>query len=76
MIRVDSLQIRLPAGYQHRARNIAGLVSHSLASSTMSGSFRLDYLSTPAVRINQNSTDGEIAHSIVSGIVASIEARK
>lgn len=76
MIHIDSLHLRLPAGFQHRAQNIAHLVTALLGDVTLSGEYYLERLSTPTILISGNITDREIAHSIVTGIVSGLQEHK
>lgn len=76
MIQIDSLQMRLPAGFQHRAQNIAYLVAASVGEVALSGEHHLKHLSTATIRISGNTTDEEIAHSVVTGIVDGLRVQK
>ena len=76
MIHVDSLHMRLPTGFQHRARNIVHLVTASLGEVALSGEHHLKHLSTATIRISGNTTDKEIAHSIVTGIIDGLRVQK
>ncbi len=76
MIHIDSLRMRLPTGFQHRAQNIAHLVAASVGNAALSGEYRLKHLSTPAIQVSANTTDQEIAHSIVTGIVTGLQEQK
>ena len=76
MIHIDSLNLRLPTGFQHRAQNITHLVTASLGEVALSGEHHLDHLSTSTIRISRNTTDSEIAHSIVKEIVAGLKEQR
>lgn len=73
MIHIDSLNLRLPTGFQHRASNITRLITTGLGEVKLSGEYHLDNLSTPMIRVPGNSTDGEIAQSIVTEIVSGLK---
>ncbi len=73
MIHIDSLHMRFPTGFQHRAQNIAHLVTASFGDVTLSGEFHLERLSTPTIQISGDITDREIAHYIVTEIVTGLQ---
>ena len=76
MIHIDSLHMRLPTGFQHRAQNIAHLVTASLGDVALSGEHHLEHLSTSAIQISGNTTDREIAQSIATKIAAELRDQR
>ena len=76
MIHIDSLHMRLPAGYEHRASNIAHLASVSLGDMKVSGEHHLEQLSIPVIQVRGHATDRDIAHSIAKSIAAELRGRR
>ena len=68
MLRIESMQMRLPQGFEHRAAAIARLVGDSMAGIETSGNRTLDTLSVGPVQVGPNATDQQIANDIVARI--------
>lgn len=76
MIHIDSLHMRLPTGFQHRAQNIVHLVTASLGDMKVSGEHRLEQLSIPAIQVSGHATDRDIAQSIATKIAAELRDQR
>lgn len=72
MLRIERMRMHLPEGFEHRASAIARLVGDSMAEIHLSENLTLDRLSISPVRISQNATDQEIAHSVAERIASTL----
>lgn len=68
-LNIENLQIRLPAGFEHRASNIAFMISRMLGETLPEGSSELKFLKVDSVRIEAHHTDREAARAITDGIL-------
>ena len=76
MIQIERLTMHLPAGFEHRATSIAGLVGDALSKQHISQDVSLESLSIPPQRLTLNTSDTEIAQLIVNQIVSNYEGRQ
>lgn len=70
MLSIERLRLQLPAGFEHRAANIARLLGDNLAKSHFSRTLRLERISIDAGKIDAHATDYEIALNITKKITA------
>jgi len=75
MLHIDRMRMQLPAGFEHRAANIAQLVGDAMGKYQATENQTLDRLAIGPVQISPNATDQEIAHSIAERITATLGSR-
>jgi len=68
MLHIESMRIRLPAGYEHRASFIARMVGESLTVFRPYESRKIDSLTIGPIQVMSNSSDMEIANQIAQQI--------
>ena len=68
MLSIDRLRLQLPAGYQHRAADIARQLGEQLGGLDTTGLRSLSRLSVPAVHFDAGASDAELAASIATAI--------
>lgn len=68
MLTIDTLSLRLPAGFEHRAERIGRLLGDALARLAPGSSIALDRLALPPFAIAPGASDVSIA----AGIAASV----
>ena len=71
---IETLNLRLPSGFEGRADAIARETAHQLARLSMDQSVQLDTVTLPAVRLQGGETNGVIARRIAQSIQARISA--
>jgi hypothetical protein len=75
MLNIERLRMQLPAGFEHRASTIAGLVAEAMTAFNPTDKLTMERLSIGPLRISQNTTDQEIAHVVVEQITSTIRER-
>ncbi len=70
MIQIEHLRMRLPAGFEHRATRIAGLLGDMLAQQSVSNDISLETVSIAPLRISAVTDDAEIAQIIARQIIS------
>ena len=70
----DTLNLRLPSGFEGRADAIARETSRQLSKLSMDQNLQLDRLNVPRVRLQGGETNGVIARRIARLIHAQISA--
>ncbi len=70
MIQIEHLRMRLPAGFEHRATQIARLLGDILAQQSISQDVSLETVSIAPQRINAITDDAEIAQIIARHIIS------
>lgn len=68
MLHIERMKIRLPNGYEHRAAGIARLIGDSLAGYSADKNINLKSISIGPVKMEQNTSDQEIAEQIAEKI--------
>jgi hypothetical protein len=71
VLSIDTLSLRLPAGFEHRAERIGRLLGEALArieAGSPGESLVLERLAVPPVAIAANATDGEVAAGIATSV--------
>ncbi len=74
MLRIDQLQLSLPAGYGPRAEAIGRLVAAELGSQRFGRERRITSLAVPELTIEKGASDRVIARAIVAGIARATPA--
>jgi hypothetical protein len=77
VLTVDRLALRLPAGFERRARRLAELAAAELATATAAaglppGETRLSRLAAAPVAISPGASDAEIARRIASAVAGAL----
>ena len=75
MLHIDRMRMQLPAGYEHRAANIARLLGDEMGNYQATENQTLDRLAIGPMQISANTTDQQIAHSIAERIAAALGSR-
>ncbi len=73
---IDSLNLRLPAGFGNRADLIARDAVRQLRRQGITRSLRLDALNVAPIRIGGGETDAQIAGKIARAIGSAIESHR
>ena len=68
MIRIDSLRMHLPNGFQHRATTISRIVGDLLATQSTQHSVQLELINITLPPLRAHMPDAEIAQLIVGQI--------
>ena len=71
---IDTLNLRLPRGFEGRAAFIAREASRQLSKLPMAYSVQLDRVNIPRLRLQGGETNGVIARRIAQSIHAQISA--
>jgi len=71
---IDSLNLRLPSGFEGRADAIARETSRQLSKLPMGQSMQLERVNIPRLRLQGGETNGVIARRIAQSIHAQISA--
>ena len=74
MITIDRLTLRLPAGYENRARRIAPLIAHELAAVDVDTNRAIDRIRVSGLEIPPAATDRQAAAAIAGAILGQIKA--
>ena len=73
MLIIDHLRMQLPAGFEHRAENIARLIGDDLASFESKESQHYKQLAIGPIRLTADESDLEIAKLISQQINLKLE---
>jgi hypothetical protein len=74
MLSIDSLRLRLPAGFEHRAQRIGRLLGEALARIELGSSAVIEGLALAPIAIAGNATDAEVASGIADAVAHQIVA--
>ena len=72
MLHVERMQIKLPAGFEHRAAAIAHLVGESMIEINTSESKTMESLAISPVQVLPTASDQEVADCITQQIISSL----
>lgn len=70
MIRIERLQLHLPAGFEHRAQGVARRLGELLGRQGVSQDVTISALRVIPQRIPRNTSDEDIAKLIADDIIA------
>jgi len=68
VIAIDTLSLRLPAGFEHRAERIGRLVGDAIADLDVTESRAFDRLALPAIHVERSANDAQIATAIAHAV--------
>jgi len=68
MIRIDHLNLQLPAGYEGRAAAIVQLIAAELAQYPVTQNVSRDHMALARIHIDQGCSDKHVAASVASQI--------
>ena len=71
---IETLNLRLPSGFEGRADAIARETAQQLARLAMDQSVQMDAVTVPTVRLQGGETNGVIARRIAQSIHARVSA--
>lgn len=70
MIKLERIRMRLPSGFEHRARSITQRVCEVLSMQSVSQDVSIDAVSITPLHVHANTSDDEIAQLIANQIIA------
>jgi hypothetical protein len=76
MVRINKMNMRLPAHLHHRAPGIGRQVGELLGHSLQGQSLHMDRMQLKGLHIGAQDSDHEIASAIVAGILKQAGERK
>jgi len=68
VLTIDTLSLRLPAGFEHRAERIARLLADALAGVAPGSSATFERLALPPIAIAPGAGDAQIAAGIAGAV--------
>ncbi|MDX8391058.1 MAG: hypothetical protein R8K53_00565 [Mariprofundaceae bacterium] len=68
MIRIDHLNLQLPAGYEGRAHAIVQLIATELANHPVGQNARYEHLALAKIHIDRGCSDKHVASAVASQI--------
>ncbi len=72
MLRIEKLSMQLPGAFEHRAADIAHLLAANLSGMSLPANKNIDKLIVPAITVNRQATNAEVAGVIANAILAGI----
>ena len=76
MLTIDTLSLRLPAGFEHRAERIGRLLGDALARLEYRSSIALDRLVLPPIAIAPGASDVDVATGIAASVHRQLAAAR
>ncbi|ATB39028.1 hypothetical protein CYFUS_004467 [Cystobacter fuscus] len=75
MLSIDTLHLRLPAGFEHRASSIVHLLGRELSRAPVQAELSLP-LARLSLQLDPGLSDGEIARRIATALLATVEGTR
>lgn len=72
-INIEKITLRLPDGFQQRAKNISSLIAGHLSEMSFSKSHDVAGMRLPTLHVNQGESDSAIAQRVSKAIVGQLE---
>jgi hypothetical protein len=75
-IKIDRLSLRLPQGFELRAKAISHRIGVELNRQNWSRDINIDCLRLPPVSVSMQEGDSAVAQKVVAAIIQGIEGRR
>jgi len=75
-VKIDRLSLRLPQGFESRAKEISKKVGAGLNRQSWNGELNLSCLRLPPISVSRGEGDSAIAQKVVCAIMQEIEGRR
>ena len=75
-IKIDRLSLRLPQGFEPRAKAISQQIGVELNRQSWSHEVNINHLRLPPISVSSHEGDGAVAQKVVFAILQGIERRR
>jgi hypothetical protein len=68
VLTIDTLSLRLPAGFESRAEPIGRLLADALARIEIPASLHVEHLALPAIEVSRHASDADVVARITDAV--------